>query len=278
MTPQLRAGHDTQVREALFGVQFRDALGGRVVADGLEVEIEDRWQPPAQNQRRRTLVANRSGVFVLHAFAGLRGDEGEALDPPPAPGRFRVTVRDRLARYVPTALSPALPGDGLFALAGGGSPLALPPHVPLFSAATRELPVGMASVRAELRVAGDDEAPVPWARLELWLGTTRLAEGLADEAGRVLLVFPLPRPPQPALRSSPASMQTRLEWTVTLRAHADPRLGADGVPDLEAVLEQPRVPLVQGASPFVPLAPLRLQGGRTLVAASPPSSYLYVAV
>lgn len=272
MRRELRPGADRIVRQALLGVQFRDAVDGRVVAEGLDVQIDDLWQP----RRRAKLVANRSGVFALHSFAGLRGDGGDTVDSPNA-GRFRVTAQDLLGRYVSTAVSPTLPGDGLFAPSSAGSPAALPPHVPLFSAATRALPVAMASLRATLRLAGRDDAPVPWARLELWLGSQRLAEGLADEAGRALLVFPLPRPPEPALHSSPASLRTVLQWSVTLHAFWHPDRRAGEIPDLEDVHAQPEVGLLQHPASPAPLAPLTLQGGETLVAASQPSSFLYVA-
>ena len=273
MSTELSPGFDRVVRQALLGIQFRDAVDGRVVADGLQVELADLWQP----QRRQLLVANRSGVFALHRFAGLRGFGDDLPDSPPSPGRFRVTARDPLGRYVATAVSPTLPAAGLFAPAASGSPSVPPPHVPLYSAATRPLPVAMASLRAELRAAGNDAAPVPWARLELWLGSQRLAEGLADAAGRVLLVFALPRPPEAALHASPAATATRFEWSVTLRAFWHPDRRADEIPDLDAVHAQPEVGLLAGASPPRALPALTLRGGETLVAASAPSSFLYVA-
>jgi hypothetical protein len=37
------------------------------------------------------------------------------------------------------------------------------------------------------------------------------------------------------------------------------------------------VALLQGASPPLPLGPLSLLAGETLIASSPPSSFLYVA-
>ena len=273
MSSVLRPGFDAVVRSPLLGVQFRDAVDGRVVADGLRVEIEDLWQPG----RKRALEANRSGVFALHEFAGMRGFEGDIVDSPPAPGRFRVTAVDPLGRYVATAFSPPLPCPGLYAPASAGSPSAAPTHVPLYSAATRPLPVAMASLRTELRRAFDDDLPVPWARLVLRAGTQQLAEGLSDAAGRVLLVFPMPRPPQPALRASPGMPGTRFEWTVTLHAYGSAERSADEIPDLDDVLAQPEVTLLQGASPPVPLAPLTLTGGETLVVPGPSSPFLYVA-
>lgn len=262
---------DVVVRQALLGVQFRDAATGRVVADGLRVELQDLWQP----RRRQTLAANRSGVFALHAFPGMPGFD----EPPPASaGRFRLEVQDTLARYVPAALAPPVPSGGLWGRgvdSPAASPDLAPPHVPLYSAATRTPPVGMASLRAELRTWPDDERPVPWARLELWSGSARLAEGVADAAGRVLLVFPLPRPREATLDTSPAGAPALAEWTVTLRAFRDPALAADAVPLFDDILAQPEAALLQASGQ--PLAPLALVAGEPLVVASPPSSFLYVA-
>ena len=67
MTALLQPGFDRVVRSALLGLQFRDAVDGRVVGEGLEVQIQDLWQP----RRHQMLTANRSGIFALHAFAGL---------------------------------------------------------------------------------------------------------------------------------------------------------------------------------------------------------------
>jgi hypothetical protein len=277
MLATLQPGFDRSVRSALLGVQFRDAVSGRVVGDGLQVEIQDLWQP----QRRQQLASNRSGIFALHAFAGLRGFGDDALEPassPADPGRFRLTVRDTLGRYLPVSLRPDLPSTGLWSPLGAWtSPPELAPHVPLFSAATRTLPGAMGSLRAELRHASQPSQAAPWVRLELWLGTQRIAEGQADEAGRALLLFPLPRPREATLGTSPAGQPAAFEWTVTLRAFWSASNRADTVPDFSAVMTQPEAALLQTAMPPVALPALLLRAGETLQAARPPSSFVYVA-
>lgn len=285
LPPTLAPGFDTVVRTALLGVNFRDAATLRTVADGLRVELVDTWQP----QRRVALVANRSGVFVLHRLPGLHGF-GDAATPPepvsPAEApRYRLEVRDTAGRYLPAAVPLMLPHAGLFGLPGTfDSPADTTPYVPLFSAATRSVSPPLAELRAELRRASDPEAPVPWALLELWLGPLRLAQGLADAEGRVLLPFPLPRPREPGLRDSPGTLDERWSWELTLLAFWSPTVPVSppddetsALPELDTLLAQPPAALLQQRSPPLPLAPLRLHAGVPLLARSAGASYLFVA-
>lgn len=314
MLALLQAGADRVQHPVLFGVQFRDAVTGRVVDEGLAVTLRDLWRP----QRVQALAANRSGVFVLHRWPGLHGLHGlpglpdlpgstaaaAASQPSPplwaSPAeaeRFELQVRDTLGRYLPARLAPTVPGAGLWSPPGGGSspPAAAPaagqaaplaaPHVPLFSAATRPLPPALASLRVELRRASQPGRPARWARLELWLGSLRIAEGQADEAGRALLVFALPRPREAALGSSPAGRPPAFEWTVTLRAFWSAGFAdATTVPAFDDVFSQPEAGLLQRALPApplsplpLPLPPLLLRAGEPLMAHQPPESFVYVA-
>ncbi|MDP2006165.1 MAG: hypothetical protein Q8K45_10860 [Rubrivivax sp.] len=285
LVPTLTTGFDTVLRTALLGVVFRDAATLRSVADGLRAEVVDTWQP----QRRVALAANRSGVFVLHRFPGLPGFGDMASPPAPTspaePARHRLEVRDTAGRYLPAAMPVTLPHEGLFGLPGSfDSPADTTPCVPLFSAATRSVPPPLAELRAELRRASDPEAPVPWALLELWLGPLRIAQGLADAEGRVLLPFPLPRPREPGLRDSPGTLDERWSWELTLLAFWSPTSPvsppddeATALPELEALLAQPPIALLQQRSPPLPLAPLRLHAGVPLLARSAGASFLFVA-
>jgi len=135
----------------------------------------------------------------------------------------------------------------------------------------------MASLRAELRRASQPAQSTPWARLELWLGASCIAEGQADASGRALLVFPLPRPRAALLGGSPVGSPPPFEWTVTLRAFWNPALSAAAVPEFDAVFAQPAVTLLSSPASAVPLPALLLRAGETLQAARPPSSFVYVA-
>jgi len=298
MLPTLQAGFDRPARRALLGVQCRDVADGRVVSDGLQLVLHDLWQA-RPNRQLRVLSANRSGVFALHDFPGIRSfltpteaDSDAALPiddlgSPASPDlpRFRLTVHDTLNRYVDMALTPTL-GEGLWGPLGATSSPATPlsdalPHVPLYSAATRTPPIGMASLRTELRSATQPEQPIAWAHLRLMLNGVALAEGLSDAAGRVLMVFPLPRPREGLPQGSPATAAALLDWPVTLQASWSPERRTDlaqgRVPDLDELLAQAPVPLLQHAAPPTPLGTLTLRAGQTLLVASPPSSFLFVA-
>jgi hypothetical protein len=182
MLATLQPGLDRIVRSALLGVQFRDAVDGRVVAEGLDVQIQDLWQPG----RRLAMTANRGGIFAPHAFAGMRGfgDDGPASGPvsPGEPARFHLSARDTLGRYLPVSLAPELPSPGLWSPGGAwASPPDAAAHVPLFSAATRVLPAAMASLRAELRRASQPAliARRPSRRLRVGGHAARLLAGHA---------------------------------------------------------------------------------------------------
>lgn len=300
MLPTLQAGFDRPARRALLGVQCRDVADGRVVSDGLQLVLHDLWQARPTRQAR-VLSANRSGVFALHDFPGIRSfltpseadsDAALALDDLGSPAspdlpRFRLTVHDTLNRYVDMALTPTL-GQGLWGPLDGAispaSPASLStawPHVPLYSAATRTPPIGMASLRTELRSATHPEQAIAWAHLRLMLNGIALAEGVSDAAGRVLMVFPLPRPREGLPQGSPATAAALLDWPLTLRAFWSPDRRTDlaqgRVPDLDELLAQAPVPLLQHAAPPTPLGTLTLRAGQTLLVASPPSSFLFVA-
>lgn len=287
MTALLQPGFDRVQRHALLGVQFRDAATGRIVDEGLQLTLQDLWRP----HRVQALQANRSGTFVLHAAAGM---PGIAAAPPPTlgspaePARYQLQVLDTHRRYLPTCLQPELPTSGLWAPAVRSPATAtsapgsdLPPHVPLFSAATRQLPPALGSLRAELRRASQPAQPVPWARLELWMGSTLLAQGQADEGGRALLLFALPRPREAALGASPAGQPPAFEWTVNLRAFWNPAFRPSSVPTFDDVFSQPAAVLLRAPASapaqHQPLPLLLLVAGATLMAQQSPESYVYVA-
>ena len=149
--------------------------------------------------------------------------------------------------------------------------------MPLYSAPTRPLPGALGVVRAELRLASNEDRPASWARVELWLAAVRLANGVADANGTVLLLCPLPPPREPARRASPPAGFERNAWEVSLRAFWNPAHRAQPVPDLCEVHSQPEVGLLRARSPATPLAELQLRAGEPLIAAAIDSSFLFVA-
>jgi hypothetical protein len=273
MTPRtLRPSHDRLVLVAPFGVLFRDAFDGRVVAGPLRVELRR-----AATGAWQRLQPNGHGVFAAHALPRMR----VPVDASPATVPFELRVSDPAARYLPVQLELDLPTDGLYDPGlDAGSPPPREPAVPLYSAPTRGFGGGVGVVRASLRRGSDPEAAVSWARVELWLGSQLLGEGVADREGSLLLPCVLPPPREPPLHGSPpapAAGFERLRWDVTLRAHWSPELAGRERPDLHAVRRQPEVPLLrEPASPAAPLGPQVLRSGVPLVARGDGSSYLFV--
>jgi hypothetical protein len=135
----------------------------------------------------------------------------------------------------------------------------------------------MAVVRADLRLASNEEQAASWAWLELWLGNIRLVSGVSDVNGSVLLLFPLPPPREPTRRNSPPVGFERMSWNVSLRGYWDPSQRAASVPDLCALRAQPEIALLHQRVPATTLATLQLHAGTPLIVASANSSFLFVA-
>jgi hypothetical protein len=262
MKPTLSPAADRVIRQALLGVRCLDAVDGRLLQEGLQVELIDGWRPGAGQRSASTtrLSAGPGGVFVLH---DLRGGT-TPTESPATQDRFEIRVHDAAQRYVDTAVHVGLPGDGIV-------------EVPMYSAATRTPPPALACLRAELRRASRPDEAARWAWLQLRLGAQVLAEGPSDASGRALLVFPLPRPREGVLHGSPATAESLLDWSVSLHARWEPARQAENLPDLHTLRSQAEVPLLQQRAPAVPLTPLSLQAGQPLLAHRPPSSFLFVA-
>jgi hypothetical protein len=269
---QLRDSHDVLELRALFGVLFRDSFDGRVVADGLDVELRR-----AGTRAWQRLASHPHGAFAAHALRGLhRPVEGS-----PPTRRYELRMRDRLARYLPLEVGIDLPIEGLYDPGvDTASPPPREPAIPLYSAPGGSVAGGAGTVRAALRRASDRHQPASWARLQLWLGTALLGEGVADRDGELLLPCHLPPPREPPLHGSPpvpAADFERLRWDVTLRAFWDPALSGREQPDLHALLGQPEVALLRAAeSPSTPLGPQVLRAGLPLVVRSDGSPFLFV--
>jgi hypothetical protein len=254
---------------APLGVRLLDPATSRPFADGLLVHAGG-----------RQLFANHAGVFVLTGVPGLgaaeRGTGDEAYwDDPPARTTVTVEVDDPRGRFLPFSFDADLPARGAFELHCGSPPGTDGPIV-LFSSAARAVPAGCAVVRADLWDAHADAAAA-WALLEVQAPGLPVARGLADDRGRVAVVFPYPEPS--GLDGSPPSLERRAladqNWTLQLRAFAAPHV--DPVPtrpDLCTVLTQPEATLLAGASPATPLTEATLDYGRELVLRTSPQSVL----
>jgi hypothetical protein len=272
-------------RVAPFGVHFWDAVSNRTVSDDLSVSA----CLPDNSSRQFALTPNRSGVYVLHHAPGLETFERAAGDevfwqnlPPPRP--FVIEVSDLQRRFLPMAFTVALPIRGIVGWQdANASPRgAMQPGLPLYSAPTRAVPGGMAVVRADLWDVQNDR-PAAWAMVETQSEEQPPMRAMADEKGRVAVIFPYPEP-LPGSLSSPLGsppgggpkLLTEQTWSLRLRVFYSPRTPIAGVPALEDVLNQAPATAVDVVSPPVPLLEVRLAFGKELIVKSQSRSELLV--
>ena len=286
---------DRVVRYAPFGVRFRDVVTGETVSEGLELtEVESGLKA----------FANRADVFVASGFPGLRDVERPpdgpepyrvphtepplALGSPPSTRKFTFELVDKLRRFLGFRFAVHLPAihQGLLGLecTVPASPPWLPTtDVPLYSVPARLAPGGMATLRADLAEAAGG-APAAHAVLEVFTTGGPRFRGIADETGRVVVIFPYPEPaapagPPPSGTTGALSYQT---WDVELAARyanpGSPPTGPDPSPfDICTVLGQPQRPLLTGTSPATPLTQATLAFGQELVLGGPGKRTVYVA-
>ena len=166
-----------------------------------------------------------------------------------------------------TAASVASPGKAVF---GGIVVESNPtPALPLYSAPTRAVAGGMAVLRASLWDATAD-APAAWAMLEARVNGQPTARGYSDASGQIALLFPYPEPPSFVQQNPPppAVAFTRQEWAVSIFASYKPQDPAPRLPDLKAVLAQPRATVWADAARTTPLTKVTLRSGQQLVVRS----------
>jgi hypothetical protein len=252
-TPFQIVGRQTLV--APLGLRFRDASTGSAVSRGLRVTL----YPTANPARRTRAYANGSGVYVAHRAAGLRESEvgagdAEFRDAPPASAHFTVEVVDDERRYLPYSFPLTLPAKGISTAL-------------LFSAPTRSAGGGLATLRASLwdPIAA---APAAWALLEARFTGQPVVRGLADELGRVALVFPYPEPATFAEQSPPSAPFTKQEWPVQLFASYLSQRPVPTLPSLPDALAQPRAKLWADSALTTPFTQATLRSGQELVVRS----------
>ena len=274
---------DTVTRTALLGVRFWDRVTGKPVADGLEL---------VETVSGVSAAPGPSGVFAIHDVPGLHASSfGDGDEPfwasPPGQARLRFRLRDRDRRFLAFSFAADVPARGLFTEdcgLAGSPPDAVVGAVPLFSTPSRVAPAGIACLRADLWDAVAD-APAAWAVLESSAADAPIYRGVADELGRVAVLFPYPEPPWHGSSPPPGSRSLSDQtWPLTLTVRYSPATAsppfphpASGEPpDLCAVLTQSEATLLAADSPAAPLGPQTLAFGRELVLRTPGRSVLLV--
>jgi hypothetical protein len=278
---------------APLGLRFHDASTGQVVGDGLNVSAHPLGQPHSV----RDLIPNRRGVFVLHDAPSLRtvengiGDDDYWENLPRKD--FVIEVRDGQNRFIPFQFVAALPHRGVYEWqepAMGSPPTTTTRSIPLYSAPARIAPAGMAVIRVDLwdptrEVMGAEAAA---AVLELYDKDSFVARGIADQKGRVALMFPYPAPINFAPSSPPGSplgsppraagpALTDQVWAFSVRAlyaiQSPPQMPSnDSLPDLRALLSQPPAVLWADEAQTDELLDVAVQFGQPLILKSRPPS------
>jgi len=237
---------------APFGARFWDAVSGKIVGDGLIVEAYSPFAP----WRRARAFTTVSGVYAMRDLPGLRDFENglreEEFEDGTLPTRpFVIEVTDSQSRFLPFSFTVDLPVRGIYRWEDPLSPPDALPGVPLFSAPTRLSPPAMAAIRADLQEPNG--APAAWAIIEARTPDGKTFRGMADQQGRVALIFPYPEPVMESISSPPdlgivsppaagRSLKDQ-EWLIELRAfylHANP---VPTMPDLRVALTQPEATL-----------------------------------
>lgn len=284
---------------APLGLRFCDLMSGTLVGDGLDVQV----YPSGNPTTKVPAVANRKGVYVVHHAPGLRdlehgeGDQAYWQNLPTARD-FVIEVNDNQRRFQPFQFIASLPVKGVYKWIGpvSSSPPSPIESIPLYSSPVRSVPSGMAVVRADLWDSAGNR-PASWAVMEASMDDRVIGRGIADEQGRIALIFPYPAPRPFGISSPPASPLssplrasslplTEQVWPLRLRAlytpvrpvSSPPNLfeNKPELPELRFTLSQPEATIWADAALSEPLLEASLQYGRELVlqskvAASPPS-------
>ena len=249
---------------APLGLRFHDAITGETVGEGLSVLA----YPANRRNATRSLFPNRRGIYVLHDAPGMRdlqsgaGDDDYWNNLPPRKD-FVIEVSDDQGRFIPFKFTAALPARGIYEWNGSNttSPPSAPRGIPLYSSPARTAPAGIAIVRADLwdPTRGSNGGEAAFAVLELFDNDRFVARGVADQKGRVVVMFPYPAPktfapsspPSSPVGSPPAANGPALTdqiWPFRVRAlyatESPPQTSAvDSAPDLRSVLLQPEATL-----------------------------------
>jgi hypothetical protein len=275
-----------------FGFRMWDPAVGRAVSSGLLVT----WRGPTG--RRLPVSSSPSGVFALRnapgndTFEHGAGDDAFWASPPAGPALGMVDVEDPLGRYLPFRFSPdgparvgqlarevcGLPAGGILGLSGGSPPEPSMPVLPLFSAASRTAPQGMAMLSAQLETA--DGTPAAGAIVRVSPPGEAPTFGLADQRGVATALVPYPRPAQPLLSPpSGAGSSAAGHWDDVAVSVFWAGTPLASPPDICTVLSQidaGSVAILASQSPDVELTTVQLDVGVPLDLRTFPLSVLIV--
>ena len=293
---------ERQTLVAPLGVKFWDVSTGAHVSNGLRVITY-----PEGHQLQYTQASpNRSGAYVLHHAWGLREFElglrkAPFLESPPASQRYTIVVNDEKRRFLPVRFAANLPTAGFFKWSLTRPPTPFDPldgSVPLYPSTLRTAPAGIAVLRAELYESRPEVKngvrilrPARWAMMETRFNGRLLGRGIADEQGRIAVIFGYPPPPDSISfpGSPPVSGDTarvpflKQEWTIQLQAYYkpnvlssppgpldSPRRSELNIPELSQIFAQSPASLFLADAETGPLTEVNLRYGPSVLV--PPGS------
>lgn len=277
--------HTTQT---LLGICFWDRLTNHVISEGLQVRAQ-RLSSDRTRRMSRAVMGRLTPSGTI-AFFGLVPEEV------PSPGTNQqlwetvlaaqwvvIDLVDRLERFLPLSFVARLPWRGAFRGQGDWlSTSLLRPEptvneaigVQLWSAPTRPIRPGMATIQTQIVVGdGADAPPAAYALVRVQQDSTFDYYGLTDERGTLLLPMPYPAipDPEPADQSyPPLDQQTfALNLTVYYTASRSPLPGSE-VANLETLLRQTQVNIAVRRNPdstleFRPNLSVNLRFGHSLI-------------
>ncbi len=277
---------------APLGLRFWDDVSGKFIGDGLVVTA----YPEGNPSRRVPAFSNSSGIYIPRKLPGLRDFENGKGDEAfwdfwkqKSKIPFVIEVEDTEGRFQPFLLTIGLPVRSLFVWEDLLSPPTASPGVPLYSTPNRSVPAGMAVLHADLwdpwgglKHTG---GPAAWAVIEARIHGKLIARGVADEKGRIALIFAYPEPVTDTLGSPPGFSLTsppgptgpslrEQEWSIELdaaygRLRAVPPLrDMRSIPKLHDVLSQPPATLWADSERTRPLVEQTLKFGQELIVRS----------
>ena len=207
-----------------LGLRFWDLTQNLPIAEGLSVKLQlaDSQAPPL------LAVLTRAGVYSFFGLPGLYAVEHPTPATSAAPAqtwRYVVTVQDLLNRYLPAVLVYTLNQNGAVLVQGVPDTTSGARIAHLFSSVSRPVPPGFGAIFADL-LDRDTNQSAAWAVMQVQIsGQTEVWTGIADEAGRVLVLVPYPVMQKLVLGSPPGSGQGSIagqSWSVTIAAQYSP--------------------------------------------------------
>ena len=179
----------------LLGIRFWDSVLDAQVRNDLIVSANPEILPKMKSHAYRT----KGDVYSFEHLYGLRDIEygfssKDTVSSPDTEKEYIVEVTDAAGRYINVAFPVGLPlsYSGVFLTDINVSPyLSAPKGVYLFPSINRTVPSWMAVIRGEL-IDKNSQLPASHALLRVSSDNGNVWYGIADEMGRVAVVFAYP--------------------------------------------------------------------------------------